>query len=100
MILFSKLKNTNQDYEKFLVQLYQKRMKANHTKFSEYLHNIYYYYLDDIYFISEMFHKPLNYFPLNEVLIFDMPGHCANEMARMSKSSTELGVVKDSGSMR
>merc|ERR1719310_1329196 len=55
-----KLKNTNQDYEKFLVQLYQKRMKANHTKFS----------------------------------------HCANEMARMSKSSTELGVVKDSGSMR
>ena len=46
MILFSKLKNTNQDYEKFLVQLYQKRMKANHTKFSEYLHNI--YYLDDI----------------------------------------------------
>ena len=46
MILLSKLKNTNQDYEKFLVQLYQKRMKANHTKFSEYLHNI--YYLDDI----------------------------------------------------
>ena len=47
-----------------------------------------------------MFHKPLNYFPLNEVLIFNMSGHCANEMARMSKSSTELGVVKDSGSMR
>ena len=48
MILFSKLKNTNQDYEKFLVQLYQKRMKANHTKFSEYLHNIYYLDVDDI----------------------------------------------------
>ena len=45
MILFSKLKNTNQDYEKFLVQLYQKRMKANHTKFSEYL-------VDTIYTIS------------------------------------------------
>ena len=98
MILFSKLKNTNQDYEKFLVQLYQKRMKANHTKFSEYLHNI--YYLHRRYFILEMFHEPFNYFPLNEVLIFNMSGHCANEMARMSKSSTELGVVKDSGSMR
>ncbi len=26
--------------------------------------------------------------------------HCANEMARFSKNSSELGIVKDSASMR
>jgi len=55
-----KIKNTRPDYEEFLVQLYQKRLKANNSRFS----------------------------------------HCANEMARMSKESSELGVKRDSGSMR
>lgn len=55
-----KLKNIRPDYEQFLVQLYQKRIKSNSTKFS----------------------------------------HCANEMARFSKNSSELGIVKDSASMR
>lgn len=55
-----KLKNIRPDYEQFLIQLYQKRMKSNNTKFS----------------------------------------HCANEMARSSKNSSELGVVHDSSSMR
>jgi len=55
-----KLKNVRPDYEQFLVQLYQKRMKSTNTKFS----------------------------------------HCANEMARSSKNSSELGIIKDSASMR
>ena len=33
---FSKLKNIRPDYEQVLVQLYQKRMKSNNTKFCEY----------------------------------------------------------------
>lgn len=55
-----KIKNTRPDYEEFLVQLYQKRLKANNSRFS----------------------------------------HCANEMARMSKETSELGVKRSSGTMR
>lgn len=55
-----RMKSTNPDYEQFLVQLYQKRLKGNNAKFS----------------------------------------HCAHESARRSKETSELGVVRDSGSMR
>jgi len=55
-----KMKKINPNYEQFLIQLYQRRLKANNTKFS----------------------------------------HCANELARMSKDTSEIGLVRDSGSMR
>ena len=66
----------NPDYEQFLVQLYQKRLKGNNSKFSKF-----------------MFH-------FTKIFKFMCKGRCAHESARRSKETSELGVVRDSGSMR